>query len=490
MLTSPPVVVTGARTRSFPPALPDVYRPRRRLSAGWPLFGAIVLFPLWWALGLGSFVFPIFAIPMAIQLARLPAIKTPPWFWLWGMFVVWSLLGAVMLNLTAPGTIPQTYGQGADGFILRSLQYLAATVVLLYVGNLREDEVPLLRIVRWLGVLFIATLAGGYIGLLLPRLEWTSLVQLLLPGPLAARRGLVSMVHPQVAQVQDVIGTANARPNAPFEFTNAWGNNLSILVIWFVIGYVLYARGSRRWLAVAAIGASIIPVVYSLNRGLWLGLAIAIVYLVVRLALAGRPWVLGVLGALVVGGMVVISVTPLGNVIQDRAGAGHSDQVRGSLAQQAFEGAKASPILGFGGTRETVGSDDSIAIGSTPECPRCGNRTIGSTGHVWNVMFAQGFVGLLFFVGFFVATALHYRRDRTPIGYAGQAIVVVQLFYMFFYVGISSTLSLLLITVALLWRHQQSQQQGQPDPAIPELSAALHDRPSPPWSTPRPHHPG
>ena len=460
-------------------------RKYKGLPPGWPLFAALVMFPLWWVLGLGSFVFPIFAIPMALHLMRMPYIRTPPWFFLWGMFVSWSLLGAIMLNLTAPETLPQTYADALDSFVLRSLQYLAATVVLLYVSNLREDELTRYRIVRWLGVLFVVTLIGGYVGLAVPGLQWKSPVELLLPGPLAARRGLISMVHPQVAQIQDVIGAANARPNAPFEFTNAWGNNLSILITWFAIGYVLYAKGSKRWLGAAAIFAAVIPVVYSLNRGLWLGLVIGITFVVVRLAIAGRPWLLGALGAIAVTGLLVVAVTPLGTVIQGRADNGHSDQVRASLATQAITGAMSSPILGYGGTRETVGSDESIAIGSTADCPRCGNRTIGSTGHIWNVMFSQGFVGLVFFVGFFLLTALRYRSDLTPIGLAGQTIVVVQLFYMFFYVGISSTLSLLMITIGLLWRNEQARQEGIADPPIPSLLDDGSDRLAPRWEKPQ-----
>ena len=455
---------------------------RLSLPAAWPLMAALVLFPLWWVVGLGSFVFPIFAIPMALQLMKKPYIRTPPWFFLWGMFVVWSLLGGLMLNMTAPGTLAQTYAQGIDGYILRSLQYLAATVVLLYVSNLREEDVPRLKVVRWLGVLFIVTLIGGFVGLAMPSLEWKSPVEMLLPGPLAARRGLVSMVHPQVAQIQDVIGAGNARPNAPFEFTNAWGNNLSILIIWFAVGYVIYAVGRKRWLGVLAIVAAVVPVIYSLNRGLWLGLVIACIYVVVRLAIAGKPWLLAVVGGAAVAGLIVVSVTPLGAVVEGRAAAGHSDQVRSSLAQLAVDGAKASPILGYGGTRETIGSDESIAIGSTEDCPRCGNRTIGSTGHVWNVMFSQGLVGLFFFVGFFVACAWRYRKDITPIGLAGQTIVIVQLFYMFFYVGISSTLSLVMITIALLYRNEQARDAGLPDPAIP---AAFNNGPArlqPRWS--------
>ena len=129
----------------------------------------------------------------------------------------------------------------------------------------------------------------------LPTLEWTSPVEMLLPGPLAARRGIVSMVHPQVAQIQDVIGTGDPRPNAPFEFTNAWGNNLSILLIWFVVGWIVYGTLKRRLWGLAALMVAVVPVIYSLNRGLWLGLAIAACYVTVRLALAGRPWLIGAL---------------------------------------------------------------------------------------------------------------------------------------------------------------------------------------------------
>ena len=42
-----------------------------------------------------------------------------------------------------------------------------------------------------------------------------------------------------------------------------------------------------------------------------------------------------------------------------------------------------------------------------------------------------------------------------PIGIAAHTIVLVQLLYIFVYVGISSTLSLLMISVALLWRNDR-----------------------------------
>jgi hypothetical protein len=411
---------------------------------------ALVFYPLWWALGLGAFVFPIAAIPMAWHLRQRPHIEVPPWFGLWLLFVGWSLLGAIVLGVDAPNTLPTTFVQGLDAYVVRTLQYLGATVVLLYVGNLTEAEVPKLRIVKWLSVLFTVTLAGGFLGLAMPSLQWKSPVELLLPGPLAARRGIVSMVHPQVAQIQDVIGTGDPRPNAPFEFTNAWGNNLSILLIWFVIWAIVYGTARRRLVGVAALTISIVPIVYSLNRGLWLGLGVAACYAAFRLAIAGRPWLIGALVGVAAIGLAVMAVTPLGNVVLSRADNGNSNQVRSSLAQASIDGGVASPLLGYGGTRETIGSDESIAIGATPECPRCGNRTIGSTGHAWNVLYSQGFVGLAAFLGFFIAILWRFRRDVSPIGLAAHTIIFVQMLYVFVYVGISSTLSLLMISVAVL----------------------------------------
>jgi hypothetical protein len=445
---------------------------------------ALVFYPLWWALGLGALVFPIAAIPMAWQLRQRPHIDVPPWFGLWLLFVGWSLLGAIVLGVDAPDTLPTTFAQGLDAYVLRTLQYIGATVVLLYVGNLTQAEVPKLRIIKWLSVLFVVTLAGGFLGLAMPSLEWKSPVELLLPGPLASQRGIVSMVHPQVAQIQDVIGTGDPRPNAPFEFTNAWGNNLSILIVWFVIWAIVYGTARRRMFGLLALTVAVVPIIYSLNRGLWLGLGVAACYATFRLAAAGRPWLIGILVGAAAVALAVLAVTPLGNVVQSRADAGNSNQVRSSLAQASIDGGIASPLLGYGGTRETIGSDESIAIGATPECPRCGNRTIGSTGHAWNVLYSQGFVGLAAFLGFFIAILWRFRHDVSPIGIAAHTIIFVQLLYVFVYVGISSTLSLLMISVALLWRGERDRHQGFPDPEVPHLSDSGFRKLEPQWGAP------
>jgi hypothetical protein len=169
------------------------------------------------------------------------------------------------------------------------------------------------------------------------------------------------------------------------------------------------------------------------------------------------------LGATLV--VLVMVLSPLGSVFTQRLAAGNSNQVRTTLSQDSVSLAVRSPILGYGGTRDKLGSAESIAIGATPDCPRCGNRTIGSNGHFWNVLFAQGFVGALFFVGWYLMSFWHYRRDVTPIGLAGEAVVVTTLLYMFAYVAISSSLSLVMLSIGLLWRNEQ-ERRSEPTPKV------------------------
>src|SRR5690606_27872937 len=92
-----------------------------------------------------------------------------------------------------------------------------------------------------------------------------------------------------VAQLQEVLGYPTPRPAAPWGYTNLWGNNVLLLLPWFVLAGWTYAR--HRWQKIgmlATLAISVIPIIVSLNRGLWLGLAVAAGYAALRLALRGR----------------------------------------------------------------------------------------------------------------------------------------------------------------------------------------------------------
>src|SRR6266545_2091871 len=61
--------------------------PRSVRAGAWPLWALLVLYPVWWLLGLGTFIFPILAVPMAIYLVRHRPIKVPPGFGIWLLFL-------------------------------------------------------------------------------------------------------------------------------------------------------------------------------------------------------------------------------------------------------------------------------------------------------------------------------------------------------------------------------------------------------------------
>ena len=131
---------------------------------------------------------------------------------------------------------------------MRLALYVALMIMVLYLGNLTERELPQLRLVRMLGVLFVTTVAGGLLGVFFPRLEFTSPVERVLPGWISDNSFVQNLIHPTAAQTQKVLGYASPRPEAPFEWANAWGSNVSVLLIWFVVGWWVYGgrRGARR----------------------------------------------------------------------------------------------------------------------------------------------------------------------------------------------------------------------------------------------------
>jgi hypothetical protein len=464
-------------TRARPPAAAQPPAARRRWApqplpaprslpqpAGWPLTGLLLLYPLWWILGLGVLIFPVAAVPMAVILIRQRLagrpIRVPPGFTLWLLFLAVVLLGLAALAATPAGTIGGSAADRAAGAGYRVVGYLSLTVLLLYAGNLREDELPQRRLVGLLGWLFAVTVAGGLLGTFAGNAALTSPVELLLPAELRGNGFIQSLVSPYAAQVMDVGTGAVTRPAAPWGYTNTWGHNFLLLIGWFV-AWLLVARRPRRagsgLLAGAVLALAAIPVVYSLNRGLWIGLVVVAVWVAVRLALLGRLAALAAVGGAAVLLAAALVVTPLGGTVAQRLDNGHSDGIRSYLAERAIAGAAESPVIGFGSTRSTQGGRHSIAIGPTPECPRCGSFTIGGNGQLWQLLFAHGLVGTLAYLGFFGYGAWRFRSDPTAIGIAGSAALVGAGVSILWYNALVTPLALLMLSYALLWRNRAGQ---------------------------------
>lgn len=458
-MTSTPVLAQPGAPAG--PVAPGASRHRGR-RADWPLVALIGFFPLWWALGLGSLIVPVLAVPMLLALRHRRPLRLPPGFTVWLVFLVWNVIGLVMLSKTAPHTVPGTAGGRLIGYAFRNVFFLSITVIFLFAGNLTESELPRRRLVRLLGWFFLVTVAGGLLGSFAPHIAFTSPVERLLPHHIRTNLYVSSLVHPASAQLQDVLGFVTPRPKAPFDYTNSWGNNYAILLPWFVVAFWVPRRTVARVAVVAVLGLSLIPVVYSLDRGLWIALAVAAVVVAVRVAARGRVTSVILIATVLTAAALGAAESPLSSVVQQRLAHPHSNAIRGTLDNAAIAAAKASPVLGYGSTRNALGSPQSVAVGKSPTCLQCGNAPVGSTGEIWHDLIAVGFVGAGAYLWFFASAIWRYRKDTSAIGIAGTTALGLALLFGLFYDALPSALLCYLLTYALLWRNDMARRAAAP----------------------------
>ena len=113
----------------------------RRLPAHWPITACIGLFPLWWALGAGALIWPVFAAPLAVRLVtRRRPIRVPMGFGLWLLYLVFVLLSFTALD---GGGLPFAY-------LWRLANYASCTIFFLAIVDATEDEIPSDHVVRLL----------------------------------------------------------------------------------------------------------------------------------------------------------------------------------------------------------------------------------------------------------------------------------------------------------------------------------------------------
>ncbi len=146
------------------------------LTPGWPIVTALVGLPLWWVLGLTQLIFFLMAVPMAIYLLRLRVIATPRSFGIWLLLLVWMLAGLFVLQVDAPGAVPGGSSSRYLTFAYRGGWYVVATIAMLYVINTRH-VFSTSRVSGALSYAFLIFIAGGYLGILLPSLEFPSLLR-------------------------------------------------------------------------------------------------------------------------------------------------------------------------------------------------------------------------------------------------------------------------------------------------------------------------
>ena len=410
---------------------PSVERPESTAPLpAWPFMLMIAWMPLWFLLGLAGFTWVIFALPMAASLVRRRGLVAPKGAGLWTLFLL-AVIGSVFSIDGAPRL---------SGWVLRLGYYVAAAVFALYILNGREG-LPVWKVIRAFTILWLATVAGGYLAFVLGDFGYRSPMAYLMPGALASNELIASLIRPSFADLQDIIGFPVPRPKAPFPYTNSWGSMLALLTPFGLIA-VKNAKqiGLNPQLLRVALYASVLPGVISLNRGLWLSLGLGLCYAAVRLGLAGQSKALRNLVIAAVFGLLVFAVTPLGGVIETRIETGHSNNDRFELATDAISGAQERPLFGWGGPRP---NDRNLP-------------SVGTHGQAWFVIFSYGFVGAVGYFGSFAVMAWHTRKQASVEGLWAHVVIIIGLIQAPFYLHVPHQMFTMLAAAALAIRLQQT----------------------------------
>ncbi|WP_025273875.1 O-antigen ligase family protein [Haloglycomyces albus] len=457
----------------------------------------IVGYPLWWSLGAGILLLPALTVIALWFLASRRRVEFPPLFGIWLVFLAMVVFSIFNLGATPPGTVESSWMDQAPGAAFRLGFYLSVSVIALWAYNLiAYGKLSVERLIVLLAYWGIVTVVGGLLGTFAGGIEFTSPVEAALPASVAQDGFVQSLVHPSLSQTMNILGYESHRPAAPWGYTNTWGNMCAMTVAWLTV--VAMTRGTksggptptwsrlRPW-AWVALALAMIPIVYSLNRGLWLGLAVMALVVAVKLLWAGR--VVAILSIMAIGVLAgaVVLLSPMRTVISDRIDNPHSDEGRSFASETAVDlTVEHSPLIGFGSTRKTLGSGDSIAIGPTADCPRCGARTLGGNGQLWQLIFAHGFLGLAAYLGFILAVLWRFRHDHSPVGIAGAAVMVFSVVSMLFYNALVMPLFALLLSYVVLaarerlvaeTRTRSDATPQQRPPPRPTRTSLQHHRP-------------
>lgn len=398
------------------------------LPAGWPVLGILFGMPVLWLLGLHNTAWLLAAVPMALNLWERGSVRAPRGMGLWLIFLAFSAL-----SITQVGSASKTLVWG-----FRWGLYLAAGIALVYAFNQSRTALPTSRILNALAAYWLIIIAGGVAGLVFGDVKVTSLAQNVLPRGLAQEQFIADLIRPTVAQVHAFLGYEVARPAAPFAFTNGWGSNVALWTPFFVL-WAGHGGRRRRVFAAIAIAVALIPIVQSLNRGLWLSLGAGMVYVAMRYAVRGKARPLFMLIASASALAVLLVVSPLGSLFEDRLETGHSDSHRLSIYTMSIEATMRSPIVGHGGTV------------ANPEQP--GRSPAGTHGQLWAILVPYGVPAAIAFVAFL--GVLVWRTRTAAIGtfdFWTHAVLFIACVQLPFYSLTPTQLPLLMVVAGIALR--------------------------------------
>lgn len=393
------------------------------------LFGG---FALWWALGLGGFIWILLAVPMAVSLLGRRRLKIPRTFGIWVLFLLWIAASAIRLDSATRGIV----------FTYRLGLYLGAGVVLLYIYNSSRERLPSSSVINSIGWLWIVIVIGGTLGLVVPEFTTHSLTEGFMPGAFLGNDWVHDMVHLEFAE-----GLA-LRPNAPFTYTNEWGANFALAA---PLAWCALRRWKRRpvlwWPILLAMAAA--SLLLSTNRGAWVSLGLAMLYGTMRLAVHGDARPLARL--LPLGGLIVVLLvaTPLGVTLQDALSQRESTETRFSIYDQTRDAVLESPLFGYGAPRPA----------RDPSQP-----PLGTHGQLWMVSFSHGIPAVILYVLFLLGIFWRTRRGATQVEFFAHMTLFIALIQLPFYGALPAQIFIVMTAAGLALRERLPQAPAE-DPA-------------------------
>lgn len=373
------------------------YRPDR---ASWPIWIITAGLPVAYLVGLHNLAYNVTGLVVALRIIRRRTTRIPGSAIPLVLFCGWALLSISMAEFSS-----------FTVFAYRWSLFVGCLAVLVWVVNVSEETVPTRKLVDWLALLWIYLIGFGYLAQILPNLTMPSPFTVLL-GPAGRIEFIARITEWHLADVQQLLGRNIARPAAPFGAANSWGAAVALLTPFFIRSWIIDAPRRRRRIGYCLLAAAILPIVISVNRGLWISLGVALVYFVARKAMRGKYGPIVVLVMLVMTVGVIYVATPVGSIVTDRLNSAEdSNASRSHLYEDAWQGALDSPLVGNGVPRAT-----DYYVGSPP---------VGTHGMLWYLMFIHGFVGLALFLSWIVTEVFRSGRVKDPLAWWTHLSLVI-----------------------------------------------------------------
>jgi O-antigen ligase len=170
-------------------------------------------------------------------------------------------------------------------------------------------------------------------------------------------------------------------------------------------------------------------------------LALGLLYAGFRLGLQGRGRALARVVTVFVAAVIALTLTPLGEVFQERLATPHSNEGRFQLYDQARDQAMKAPLLGFGAT--------------TPS--QEGLPAVGTHGPIWMILVSHGIPAAILFLAWFAVVLWRTRGARSEVGFWSNVVVFIALVQVSFYGLLPAQLHVLMAAAALAWHKQVRQ---------------------------------